>query len=347
LYENGVFPSASGRAHFHDAPYRPVAEPIDARYPLHLNTGRLRDQWHGMSRTGLVARLYAHVEEPLLSMNRGDMERRQLHDGDLARVKSRRGSLVVKVRASEEVRGSQVFIPMHWGGRFMSGMGVNALTLGDHDPVSRQPELKHCAVQVEKAVLPYRRAIMRRGDGATLLRLAQPFLGRFDYATACLTGRDNTVLVFQAASVGPLPESLVQEMDAAFGLDDPLLTMNYQDARRGIWKKARVEDGVITGARLSGETAARDWLKGLIAEGASAMEVRSWLLAPVEQPPAGSAGRGRIVCNCLNVAEPDILEAIAAGADFAALQFSLKCGTECGSCVPELKRLLAGNQAAA
>ncbi len=70
LYADGVFPTASGRAHFHDAPYRPVAEPIDARYPLHLNTGRLRDQWHGMSRTGLVARLYAHVEEPLLSMNR-------------------------------------------------------------------------------------------------------------------------------------------------------------------------------------------------------------------------------------------------------------------------------------
>ena len=347
LYADGVFPTPSGRARFYDAPYRPVAEPIDARYPLHLNTGRLRDQWHGMSRTGLVARLYSHVEEPLLSMNSQDMERRQLHDGDLVRVKSRRGSLVIKVQASAEMRGGQGFIPMHWGGRFMAGLGVNALTLDAFDPVSRQPELKHAAVQVEKADLPYRRAIMLRGDGATLLRLAQPFLGRFDYATAGLTGRDNTVLVFQAASVGPLPESLVQEMDAAFGLDDPLLTMNYQDARRGIWKKVRVEDGVITGARLSGETVAQDWLKDLIAEGASAMEVRSWLLAPVALPPAGKTGRGHIVCNCLNVAEPDIVAAIAAGADLAALQATLKCGTECGSCVPELKRLIASNRVAA
>jgi len=263
------------------------------------------------------------------------------------RVKSRRGSLVIKVQASEEMRGGQGFIPMHWGGRFMTGMGVNTLTLDAFDPVSRQPELKHAAVQVEKAILPYRRAIMRRGDGAALLRLAQSFLGRFDYATAALTGRDNTVLVFQAASVGPLPESLVQEMDAAFGLDDPLMTMSYQDARRGIWKKVRVEDGVIAGARLSGETAARDWLKDLIAEGASAMEVRSWLLAPVTQPPAGKTGRGHIVCNCLNVAEPDIVAAIAAGADLAALQATLKCGSECGSCVPELKRLIAGTRAAA
>ncbi len=347
LYADGVFPTPSGRARFYDAPYRPVAEPIDARYPLHLNTGRLRDQWHGMSRTGLVARLYSHVEEPVLSMNSQDMERRQLHDGDLVRVKSRRGSLVIKVQASAEMRGGQGFIPMHWGGRFMAGLGVNALTLDAFDPVSRQPELKHAAVQVEKADLPYRRAIMLRGDGATLLRLAQPFLGRFDYATASLTGRGNTVLVFQAASVGPLPESLVQEMDAAFGLDDPLLTMNYQDARRGIWKKVRVEDGVITGARLSGETVAQDWLKDLIAEGASAMEVRSWLLAPVALPPAGKTGRGHIVCNCLNVAEPDIIAAIAAGADLAALQATLKCGTECGSCVPELKRLIASNRVAA
>jgi assimilatory nitrate reductase catalytic subunit len=347
LYEDGAFQTESGRARFYDAPYRPVAEPIDARYPLHLNTGRLRDQWHGMSRTGLVARLYSHVEEPLLSMNSQDMERRQLHDGDLVRVKSRRGSLVIKVQASAEMRGGQGFIPMHWGGRFMAGLGVNALTLDAFDPVSRQPELKHAAVQVEKADLPYRRAIMLRGDGATLLRLAQPFLGRFDYATAGLTGRDNTVLVFQAASVGPLAESLVQEMDTAFGLDDPLLTMNYQDARRGIWKKVRVDDGVITGARLSGETVAQDWLKDLIAEGASAMEVRSWLLAPVALPPAGKTGRGHIVCNCLNVAEPDIVAAIAAGADLAALQATLKCGTECGSCVPELKRLIASNRAAA
>ncbi len=347
LYADGIYPTTTGRACFHLAPYRPVAEATDARYPLHLNTGRLRDQWHGMSRTGLVARLYSHVEEPLLSMNGQDMERRELHDGDLVRVKSRRGRLVIKVRASDELRGGQVFIPMHWGGRFMAGLGVNALTLDIFDPVSRQPELKHAAVQIEKASLPYRRAIMRRGDGAALLRRAQSFLGHFGYASACLTGRDKTVLVFQTASVGPLPEALVQEMDAAFGLDDPLLTMNYQDARRGIWKKVRVENGVITGARLSGETAASDWIKSLIAEGAEASEVRSWLLAPVEQPPVGKTGRGRIVCNCLNVAEADVAAAIAGGAELSALQATLKCGTECGSCVPELKRLLMAHRQAA
>jgi assimilatory nitrate reductase catalytic subunit len=104
---------------------------------------------------------------------------------------------------------------------------------------------------------------------------------------------------------------------------------------------------VITGARLSGETAARDWIKNLIAEGAPALEVRTWLLAPVDQPPDGKSGRGRVVCNCLNVAEPDIVAAIIAGADLAALQATLKCGTECGSCVPELKKMIASNRVAA
>ena len=347
LYADGVYPTASGRAQFYDAPYRPTAEPIDARFPLHLNTGRLRDQWHGMSRTGLVSRLYAHVEAPRLSMSSQDMQRRKLRNDDLVRVKSRRGSLVIKVQASDDLRGGQVFMPMHWGGRFMAGMGVNTLTLDSFDPVSKQPELKHAAVQVEKVSLPYRHTVMRRGNGADLLRLAQPFIGQFDFANATLTGRNNDVLMFETASEGPLADSLVTEMDAAFGLDDPLLTMNYQDARRGIWKKARVDDGVITGARLSGETAARDWLKNLIADAAPAMDVRNWLLAPVDQPPDGQGGRGRIVCNCLNVAETDIQAALAGGADLDSLQNMLKCGTECGSCVPELKRMVAIARASA
>ena len=119
------------------APYRPVAEPIDARYPLHLNTGRLRDQWHAMSRTGKVARLFAHVDAPLLSMAQRDMELRRLKAGELVRVKSRRGEVVVAVEASDTVRPGQCFLPMHWGARFMGGLGINALTLPVFDAVSK------------------------------------------------------------------------------------------------------------------------------------------------------------------------------------------------------------------
>jgi assimilatory nitrate reductase catalytic subunit len=347
LYADGVYPTPSGRARFHAAPYRPVAEAIDARYPLHLNTGRLRDQWHAMSRSGKVARLFAHADTPVLSMAQRDLELRRLQAGDLVRVKSRRGEVTVVAEASDSLRPGQCFLPMHWGARFMGGLGVNALTLPVVDAVSKQPELKHAAVQVSKAELPWRMAALAVGDGARLLAAVQPLLRACDYAAAGLAGRDQDVLTLRLAHTQPLPDSMLAALDAALGLDDPLAVMHYQDSLRGISKRVRVDGGKVTAARLTGETAAFDWLRDVIVEGVEAASLRTWMLAPVARPPAGGAGRGRIVCNCLNVAEPDIVAAIAAGADLAALQGSLKCGTECGSCVPELKRLLAVNRAAA
>jgi assimilatory nitrate reductase catalytic subunit len=341
LYEDGIFPTASGRAQFHNAPYRPVAEPIDARYPLHLNTGRLRDQWHGMSRTGKVARLFAHADTPLLSMSRRDMELRRLGDGDLVRVKSRRGALVLQVEASATLRPGQCFVPMHWGARFMSGLGVNVLTLPAFDPVAKQPELKHAAIQVVKADLPWRMAVLCAGDGAAMLEAVQPLLRECEYGAAALAGRNLDVLTLRLAHHVAISADLIAQLDQALKLNDPLVVMQYEDSRSGISKRVRVDQGRVTAARLTGETAAFEWLKELIADSAEAAPLRAWVLAPVARPPAGGIGRGRIICNCLNVAESDILVAIADGADLSSLQATLKCGTECGSCVPELKRMLA------
>ena len=97
LYEDGKFVTPSGRARFVNAAHKPVAEKTDARYPLHLNTGRLRDQWHGMSRSGRVARLANHAEEPLLALNASDMALRGLVDGDVVSLRSRRGAITVRV----------------------------------------------------------------------------------------------------------------------------------------------------------------------------------------------------------------------------------------------------------
>ena len=347
LYEDGYFPTPDGRARFYDAPYRPVAEPIDARYPLHLNTGRLRDQWHGMSRTGKVARLFAHVDTPRLSMSRRDMELRRLGDGDLVYVKSRRGDLVMQIEASASLRPGQCFVPMHWGGRFMNGLGVNTLTLPVFDPVSKQPELKHAAIQVSKADLPWRMAALCVGNGAALLEVVQPLLRACAFGVAALAGRDKDVLTLRIAHTGPLPAPMIAQLDRLLKLDDPLAVMQYEDSRSGISKRVRVAQGCITAARLTGETAAFEWLKELIVEGAEAAPLRAWVLAPVTRPPDGGVGRGRVICNCLNVSEADIVTAIQQGADLSALQTRLRCGTECGSCVPELKRMLNTNRAAA
>lgn len=341
LYTDGIFPTPSGRARFVNTIYAPVAEDTDARYPLHLNTGRLRDQWHGMSRTGSVGRLFSHVEEPLLSMHAADMARRGLVDGDIAQVSSRRGKLVLRVETSQEMRARQVFLPMHWGSQFMSGLGVNALTLSSFDPQSKQPELKHAAVQVEKLTLPWQMVAMRRGNALNRMSQLQPLLDNFDYAALGMVGRDDEVVVLRVANAAAVPDELLMQIDIILGLDEREKLMDYRDARRGISKRALMQNGQLLGVRLTGETAARDWLKEIIAQGTDAQALRPWLLAPLSAPPAGQTQRGRIICNCLNVSEQEILHEVKNGLNVAAIQAKLKCGTQCGSCLPALKRMAA------
>ena len=341
LYSDGVFPTVDGRAQFVNTKYITVAEDINIRYPLHLNSGRLRDQWHGMSRTGTVGRLFSHVEEPLLSMSAIDMARRSLSDGDLVQVSSRRGKLALRVMASEEMRAGQTFIPMHWGNRYMSGLGVNALTSAAFDAISKQPELKHAAVQVEKLSLPWQMVAMRKGDALNRMSLLQAILKHFEFASLGLFGRDDELVVLRAAHSGPVADEVLAEIDAILGLDDAAEVMNYRDAKRGISKRALMEEGKLLGVRLTGETVARDWLKEMIAQGTDAQTLRPWLFAPLSAPPAGQSQRGRIVCNCLDVSEQEIMTEFRNGLDLSAIQAKLKCGTECGSCLPELKRLVA------
>ncbi|HLD66211.1 MAG TPA: nitrate reductase, partial [Pseudomonas sp.] len=119
LYADGIFPTADGKARFAALPWQPLAEPRDSRYPFSLTTGRLRDQWHGMTRTGTLGRLFGHVAEPAVQLHPQDMERRGLKDGDLVHVTSKRGSIVLPLQASKEIGLSQAFIAMHWGAEYL------------------------------------------------------------------------------------------------------------------------------------------------------------------------------------------------------------------------------------
>jgi assimilatory nitrate reductase catalytic subunit len=348
LYADGQFPTPSGRARFAVTLHKATAEKTDARFPLHFNTGRLRDHWHGMSRSGRVARLFNHVEEPVLSMNGTDMARRQLRDGDIVRVASRRGEFTVRIAASDDMLPGQTYFPMHWGSQFMNSAGANTVTVSAVDPVSRQPELKHAAVRVDKTELPWELVVMKsvpEADAPALMAAAQPLLAEFGYATLALFGRDRPAVVLRAANKVPVAEALLAAIDRIFAFD-PAMSLHYNDARRGIAKRVMVAGGLVTGVRLTGETAARVWLREAMAEGLAAEPVRRWVLAPLSAPPAGNVSRGRIVCNCVNVSETEIRQAVAGGADLAQLQDTLKCGTQCGSCVPELRQLVQMRKAA-
>ncbi|WP_324734290.1 nitrate reductase [Pseudomonas paeninsulae] len=342
LYGDGRFPTENGRARFHADPYRAPKEQRDARFPLTLNTGRLRDQWHGMSRTGTAARLFGHVEEAALSLHPDELRRLRLQAGDLVKVRSRRGSLIVPVQADEAVRSGQAYLPMHWGNRFLKGLGTNVLTLPAYDPLSKQPELKHAGIQVEKVDLPWQLFALVEGDVQKRFEALRPLFESFAYANLSLTGRERPALVIRAASAVAPEAELLTQIDQLLGLHEgPVLA--YDDPRRAVGKRVRIEDGLIIAIRLAGETAARDWLKSLWSEGQADADLRRWLLAPLSTPPGAAAGKkpSKTLCNCLNVSENAVCVGIARGLDLDGLKQELKCGTSCGSCVPEIKRLLA------
>ncbi|MCM0044814.1 MAG: molybdopterin-dependent oxidoreductase [Burkholderiaceae bacterium] len=347
LYEDGVFPTASGRAKFVKTVYEPVADKVDARFPFSLNTGRLRDQWHGMSRTGTVASLFAHAPEPVVSMAADDMQRRFLSDGDLVRVQSRRGAQILPVQAGDEMRSGQVAIPMHWGDEYLGGRdacGVNGLTSPAIDPVSKQPELKHAAVGIRKVDLPWRFLAFGwvAGEEALLLqRRLRRQMKDFAFASVTLFGRDKVGVLFRAANEQAIDTGQIRQEFGLEGAD----VLCYDDARRSVSRRVRVADGRLAAVALAGDVAAERWLRAFLEQAQPVSALGRQLLQPSAHAPQGFRERGKVVCHCFNVAESDIDRVLleAGGADAEAriglLQQALKCGTNCGSCLPELKRM--------
>ena len=353
LYENGVFPTSSGRARFAAVHYMPVAENVDARFPLRLNTGRLRDQWHGMTRSGRVARLWSHAPEPAVMMNPADLARRGIVSGELVTVDSRRGMLTLIAEADSSVAPGQAFLPMHWGSRYLTGSGINALTLPVTDPRSFQPELKHSAVRIDKAALPWRLMALGTptdGDALALLARAQALMADFEFASCTLTPDANGVLLRAAASKAPCRKTL-DTILALFDLDGSTV-LRYADPRRGVSRSVQLSDGRVTGVCLSGDAIGETWLREFHAQGLNVAALGSRLLAPTATAPVALAARGRIVCSCHGIGETTILSALQAadgdaGHKLATVQQQLRCGTHCGSCLPELRKLAAASIMAA
>ncbi|WP_421681750.1 molybdopterin-dependent oxidoreductase [Stutzerimonas urumqiensis] len=341
LYADGRFPTPSGRARFIADAYVPPRELPDTRYPLTLNTGRLRDHWHGMSRTGTAARLFGHVEQALLGLHPQTLAQRGLVEGDLVRVRSRRAALMLPVQADPSLRPEQAFVPMHWGDRFLKGLGINALTLPARDPLSQQPELKHAGIEIERVDLPWHFFSLAEGRVQARLEAVRPMFEGFDYASFSLAGRDRAALVIRAARQDAPGSEWLEMIDRLLDLaDGPVLT--YDDPRRAVGKRVRVEQGRLLSLRLAGETAARDWLKQLWQDGTLDPALRPWLLAPLsEAPRATTAPAGKTLCNCMDISQARVCAGIAAGLDLEGLKRELGCGTQCGSCIPEIRRLIA------
>jgi assimilatory nitrate reductase catalytic subunit len=344
LYEDGHFPTADGKARFVAVEHKLTADVVVPELPISLLSGRMRDHWHGMSRTGTVPRLFNLEDEPLLAMHPCDMRHRSLESGDLVRVTNGRGEMIVRVAERAGLAKGRAWMPMHWGSQFMSTPGANALACDATDPYSKQPELKHAAVQIEKSDLSYPLTVIRRcadvSAALDMLQAARVLLPAFGYASIGLYGRSSPLVVFRAASAWPLGERSIADIDEIFGLAGEEGAIVYADARRHIAKKAVALDGRLLGVRLAGETLAQAWLKQAMAEDELDASLIRFALAPTAKPPVSVAPRN-IVCKCADVSDVQIRKELAAGAALPQLQQTLKCGTFCGSCVPDIKRMVA------
>lgn len=174
----------------------------------------------------------------------------------------------------------------------------------------------------------------------------QPLLSAFDYAAIRLEGDDRPVVQVQVAHTSPLEEASLAAIDTVLACSQEQATQAFADARRGVTKQVRIEDDRLTGVRFIGEIAAIDWLRDAMVAGEPLAQSRNWIFAPLARLPAALGGAsigGRTICSCHGVKQREIDDELESGADLARLQAKLKCGTECGSCLPELRRLVASH----
>ena len=330
MFSNGQFFTPSGKAQFIPIEPKMPANSPDGNFPLILNTGRVRDQWHTMTRTGKAARLGDHSPEPYLAIHANDAVRYQLINGGLASVYSRWGEITVRVQVSGEQQPGQVFIPMHWNGQFASNARVGTLVNPALDPLSGQPEFKHTPVRVRPYEYKWQGFVLSRRDLSVKdsnywVRVAGDQF--FRYEIAGQVHPDNWAvwarkLLCQSAT----DVNWVEFFDG---------TSRYRGVR---FIGNRIESCIFISTK--DELPSRQWLAKLFQNDVVSDAERVTIISG--KPPKEQSDMGKIVCACFGVGENLIMDAIDKQAltTVEAIGKTLQAGTNCGSCLPELRALL-------
>ncbi|TDG15926.1 nitrate reductase [Seongchinamella unica] len=292
-----------------------------------LNTGRLRDQWHTMTRTGRVPRLSRHRDFFSIGVSPADARAAQLEEGELVAVANTQGQVTGLVTIDEGLADGQVFAPIHWSEQFSSAGAISALVPALTDPHSGQPQSKFADVQIlAVAVNSWGRLFSRRETRLQGLAYWSriPVDGGFLY------------LVADHATPGALADQLKQQLE--IGNER---SISYLDAENQTLRELYLRDEQLQHAFFLHPARAglppQAWMAAL---GTQALPDKPHTLLAGCTP--GIENAGALVCSCWEVGENSIRTAIGEGADSVeALGEKLRCGSQCGSCIPELRQMLA------
>lgn len=336
VYGDGHFSTPDGKARFIAVHWRSPAHPPCLAWPLALNTGRIRDQWHTMTRTALAPALNQHKPEPFVELHPDTARRHHIDDGHYVRITSPWGTMLAKAVVSTTVRDGDIFIPMHWNDQYAHDARVGALVNPATDPYSGQPEAKHTPCRIERWIPAWTGFLYSRHElplptctWASKIR-GEHFV-RYEIA-------GDTMATGWSALAVQLGLSLPQR-------EAPDLL--YEDIPTGSYRWACFENSQLALCVFvaGGESAAirdadRGWIASLFTQTTLDPLERRALLSG--KSPAGVEDTGRTVCACFGVGEKTIRKAIHQQQLKTVTDVGkhLKAGTNCGSCVAEIKALL-------
>ena len=329
FFADGRFFTPDGRGRFVATTHRPPRARPTAELPFWLNTGRIRDQWHTMTRTGVASRLSGHIAEPFVEISPADAARLGIAPASLVVVENPRASVVVRALVTDRQVDGALFVPIHWTDRFASKARVDALVAPETDPVSGQPESKATTVAARPFAAAWYGFAVGRGEGE--IRPSVDY-----WARARIDGGSR----FELAGLTP-PEDGSALAAELFGADADVVSI--RDAAAGRLRLAAIRDGQVVGLLYVAPEpveASRDWLCSRFAEGPIAANEAVALLAG--RPGGTRSDPGRRVCTCYGIGINQIREAAGDGcATVAAIGERLGAGTNCGSCRPEIARILS------
>ncbi|MGH2340946.1 molybdopterin-dependent oxidoreductase [Segnochrobactraceae bacterium EtOH-i3] len=329
FFADGRFFTADGRGRFIATPF---TAPAPAR--MTLNTGRIRDQWHTMTRTAKTPRLMAHFAEPFAEIAPSDARRLGITPASLVKVESPFGSAIIRALVTDRQRPGSVFVPMHWTSETAPSARVDAVVAPVTDPVSGQPASKFTPVELS--------AVAPAWYGFAVCRDEPAFPEVLYAARARAKGGWRLELAGDAA-----PADWVGFARETLGLGADMEVLSYLDTSAGRFRLAAFAGDRLVAAFFAAREpveVSRGWAVERLAEPATTAAARLRLLAG----RSGEAGAdpGATVCSCFDVGVNTIVAAITSGAatDVATVGKLLKAGTNCGSCRAEIGRLCDGHR---